>query len=549
MQNEFDLEKIEAYLFGQISTSDAALIEEKILTDSNFAHQVRVLEAVVNGVRLNSIQIIANKLENSKQSNNFEELLDDIEKECEDNVAKSIKKTVNLNALKLERERVVKYMDSSLSAKAFEKIESEKALTYSTNKVGRSNLKKFLYISAVAALIFVIILVIPFSITSNNERIAIIETPKTEEQPKFDTKDPNKENTKTNENKFKAKADPRFTIVLVPSEYNSKDNPYVLPETAPIDAKTGKPYADTVGQIEFMKADEIAKTADGRKIYWDNGKLKAYKNEPIATIEPRFAIVPETYNSDENTFVLPKTVPNDTKTGKPYAANTDEFEAFTESNDVAMRGDDRRVYWDNGVLKAYKEPVAVVEEPKIDPRFVIVPPQYNSLDNTYRLPKAVSNDPKTGKPFLKGTPVYKAYEDAVAVAKKSSNGNVFWDGDVLAFVPDATVAIAPTGQSFKVQVAAMENLNTKKYEELTAGELAEYSVVYEKNQDGITRVVIVPKAKNEDETYGFKNKEDALKVLKLVIEGTSFTSSFVGIYEGNKRLEGLIRLDNQIKSR
>jgi hypothetical protein len=55
----------------------------------------------------------------------------------------------------------------------------------------------------------------------------------------------------------------------------------------------------------------------------------------------------------------------------------------------------------------------------------------------------------------------------------------------------------------------------------------------------------VPKEKNEDGTYGFKDKKEALRALKMVIDNSSFNSSFVGIYEGDLRLEGLIRLDNQ----
>jgi hypothetical protein len=237
---------------------------------------------------------------------------------------------------------------------------------------------------------------------------------------------------------------------------------------------------------------------------------------------------------------LPITVPNDPENGKAYLAGTPVYKAFTDANTIAEKADNRKVYWDNGVLKPYLEP-------QIEPKFVIVPPQYNSIDNTYRLPKVIPNDPKTKKPYLKGTPIYKAYEDALAVANKSSNGNVFWDNDILAFVPDNTPVTAPQGQSFKVQVAAMKNLNTAKYEELTVGELADYKVMYEKIQNEITRVVIVPNSKNEDGTYGFKNKEDALKALKLVLEGSTFKSAFVGMYEGDKRLDGLIRLDNQNK--
>jgi hypothetical protein len=334
--------------------------------------------------------------------------------------------------------------------------------------------------------------------------------------------------------------EPDYRFVITPKEYNSKENTFVLPKTVPIDPKTGKPYVPgTKGYEEFMKADKIAKTADGRKVYWDGETLKAYK-EP----EPdyRYVVTPKEYNSKENTFVLPKTVPIDPKTGKPYAPGTKGYEEFMKADKIAKTADGRKVYWDGETLKAYKEP-----EP--DPRYVIVPAKHNSSDNPYKLPKVVPNDPKTGKPFLVGTPVYKAFEAAAAVAKNSPERKVYWEGEqLIAFVPiDTTPAIALTGQSFKVQVAAMKSLNPAKYQELSAGDLSEYIVNYEKIQDGITRVVVVPKAKNEDGTYGFKNKEDALRALKSVIDLTNFKTSFVGIYEGDKRLDGLIRLDNQPK--
>jgi hypothetical protein len=349
---------------------------------------------------------------------------------------------------------------------------------------------------------------------------------------------------------FKApEIDPRF--VIVPEKYNSEDNPYTLPTKIPTDPKTAKPYAAGSAVVKaYVQADSVAKKADARKVYWDNGKLTAIE-KVIAAVdsqnivpEPdyRFVITPKEYNSKENTFVLPKTVPIDPKTGKPYAPGTKGYEEFMKADKIAKTADGRKVYWDGETLKAYKEP-----EP--DPRYVIVPAKHNSSDNPYKLPKVVPNDPKTGKPFLVGTPVYKAFEAAAAVAKNSPERKVYWEGEqLIAFVPiDTTPAVAITGQSFKVQVAAMKNLNTASYQPLSKGDLAEYTVIYEKIQDGITRVVVVPKAKNEDGTYGFKNKEDALRALKSVIDLTNFKTSFVGIYEGDKRLDGLIRLDNQPK--
>jgi len=344
--------------------------------------------------------------------------------------------------------------------------------------------------------------------------------------------------------------DPRY--VVVPEIYNSKENPYTLPAKIPTDPKTSKPYTAGSPVVKaFVLADSIAKKADARKVYWDNGTLTAVEKD-IAVVkidspkveqpDPRYVITPKEYNSKENSYSLPTEVPIDPATGKPFAPGTKGYEEFMKADEIAKTADGRKVYWDNDVLTA-------VPMPEPDPRYVVVPAEYNSYEKPYKLPKVVPNNPKTGAPYLAGTPVYKAFEVAVAVAKESPERKVYWEGEQLkAFIPlDTTPAIATTGQSFKVQVAAMKNLNVSTYQPLSMGDLAEYTVMYEKIQDGITRVVLVPKAKNEDGTFGFKNKEDALRALKTVIEQTRFKSSFVGIYEGDKRLDGLIRLDNQPK--
>jgi len=320
----------------------------------------------------------------------------------------------------------------------------------------------------------------------------------------------------------------------------------------PTDAKTDKPYAAGSPVVKFYAiADSVAKKADARKVYWNNGILSAVEKD-IAVVkvdtpkvdapDPRYVVTPKEYNSKDNTYTLPTTVPIDPTTGKPYAPGTKGYEEFIKADNIAKTADGRKVYWEGDALKAYKEP-------ELDPRYVVVPAQYNSSENLYTLPKVVPNDSKTGKPYPAGSAVYKAFESAAIVAKNSPERKVYWDGDnLVAFIPvDTTPAIAVTGQSFKVQVAAMRNLDPSKYQQLSAGDLSEFIVTYEKIQDGITRVVVVPKDKNEDGTIGFKNKEDALGALKMVIEQTSFKTAFVGIYEGNKKLDGLIRLDNQPK--
>jgi len=291
--------------------------------------------------------------------------------------------------------------------------------------------------------------------------------------------------------------------------------------------------------------------------------------EDAVRVDPRHIVVPAKHNSEGLAYQLPEVAPTNPKTGSPYAEETDVYKAFVDAEAVAEKSDNRFVYWKDGELTPYnKEVVAInnptiVEEPKIDPRFVVVPEKYNSEDNTYTLPKIVPNDPKTGKPYAAGTAVNGAYLAAKKVADAADAGKVYWNNNELTaykapiavVVPketpkepninkvykDEETSAAPKGTAYKIQVAAVRKFRDYKYGELQDGELKSYKLIFEPIEGEITRVLIVPKDKNEDGSEGFKSKAAALNVLLYVVDHTRFKTAFVGKYEEDKRVGGSIR--------
>jgi hypothetical protein len=300
--------------------------------------------------------------------------------------------------------------------------------------------------------------------------------------------------------------------------------------------------------------------------------------EDAVRIDPRHIVVPAKHNSEELAYQLPEVAPTDPKTGSPYAEGTDVYKAFVDAKAIAEKSDNRFVYWKDGELTPYnKEVVAIsnpkvdspkveepkVEEPKVDPRFLVVPEKYNSEENAYTLPKTAPTDPKTGKPYAAGTPVYEAYVAAQKVAKDADDGKVYWNNDELTAykapiaevkpeeIPkepninkvykDSGEVALPKGTAYKIQVAAVRKFRDYKYGELQDGELKSYKLVFEPIEGDITRVLIIPKEKNEDGSEGFKSKADALNVLLYVVDHTRFKTAFVGKYEDDKRVGGSIR--------
>ena len=343
--------------------------------------------------------------------------------------------------------------------------------------------------------------------------------------------------------------DPMY--VVVPPPYNSKDNAYKLPMDAPIDPETGDPYVEGSSVYNaFLVAEAVAEESPTREVYWNGKELTPLKSTAVATIDPRYLVVPESFDSEANSYVLPNRPPIDPETGDPYAEGTEVYKIWEEADELANNNNERRVYWGNGgdELLATED---AIEEPYVDPRYVVVPEKYNDRDYTYALPETVPIDPKTNKPYAKGTDVYDAYVKINEVAKVAQGRKLYWNddkiipyqGDVVEVIEDPKIkeVVPPTppaaeGTSYKIQVAAVRKFREYKYAELQEGALKDYKLVFEPIDDGITRVLIIPKEKNEDGTIGFKTKSESINILSYVLDHTRFKTAFVGTYEGEKRV-------------
>jgi hypothetical protein len=239
--------------------------------------------------------------------------------------------------------------------------------------------------------------------------------------------------------------------VIVPPKYNSEDNPYALPKATPIDTSTGKPYP--VGSPvynAFEKIDKIADSAQGRKLYWDNGTLK-----PLIKTNPFFAIVPESYNSEENSYTLPNTIPNDPKTGQPYKYGSPEYSAFEQANLMAANSKDRKLYWKDGellklnqsdttaVAKAYLYKIQVAAYKNLNPqkfqfltegKFLDYKIIYEKIDagvtRVLMVPKNINN---------KGTFGFLSKEEALSALKLVIGNSNFKDAFIGYYLDDKRV--------------------------------------------------------------------------------------------------------------
>ena len=244
--------------------------------------------------------------------------------------------------------------------------------------------------------------------------------------------------------------------------------------------------------------------------------------------DPDYVIVPKKYNSEDNPYQLPKVILFDTSTGKPYPEGSPIYNSFEKIDKIAELAQDRKLYWDNGLLK----PLI-----KTNPYFAIVPESYNSEENSYSLPQTIQNNPKTGLPYSKGSPEYLAFEKANLLAADSKDRKLYWKDRELKKLNQSDTTTLAKASLYKVQVAAYKNLNTQEFKFLSEGKFSAFKIIYEEINNSVTRVILVPKNINNG-FYCFTTEQEALSALKIVVENSNFKDAFVGIYLDDKRVEG-----------
>jgi hypothetical protein len=205
---------------------------------------------------------------------------------------------------------------------------------------------------------------------------------------------------------------------------------------------------------------------------------------------------------------------------------------------------------------------------------LIVPPPHNSAKNAYTLPTTPPNDPRTNEPAKEGSALYNLFKEVEEIAEESPTRQLYYSGpEKLVPLPKEEPAIAKNepkkknepktepkvepkkdlskgpiknfkdeqyqpadkGVTFKVQVAAVRKFREKSYRELQT--IPNIRLEFEPIEGGMTRVLLVPEAKTDEGTDGFKTKADALDCLLFIINNTRFFSkSFVARYENNQRV-------------
>ncbi len=207
------------------------------------------------------------------------------------------------------------------------------------------------------------------------------------------------------------------------------------------------------------------------------------------------------------------------------------------------------------------------EEPDWDKiKFSIVPPHYNSNDNTYPLPDDPI-DPNTGEPYTGNLLI--VYKELKEIAALGDGNRIYYDdgGNPQPYRAPTVVAenanienenpatppdeeetmdagselieevyneetLAEEGVSYKIQVAAVRKFKAYKYEELkTIGRLAMENI-----DGGIRRVLVVDAEDNAEGIEGFKSKGKALNVLSYILNNTRFDYAFVVKYVNGERV-------------
>jgi hypothetical protein len=281
-----------------------------------------------------------------------------------------------------------------------------------------------------------------------------------------------------------------------------------------------KSYTDSLQQNDSLNANNIV------------------NNEPASTDnkgnELMFEIVPKEFNSDKNPYTLPTQMPIDKESGKPYTENSPYAQAFREVEKIATLSNERKLYWDNDMLVPLKN-----KESDINPLYAFIPESSNSPEVAVSLPRTIPKDPQ-GMPYQQNSPEYLAFQKADKLAEKSKDRKLYWKDGILTTLENINVVVDEKPYLYKVQIAAVRNLKPYKYKMYGEGKFSPYKVIFEKNTSGVNRVVIVPKIANADGSYAFTTKEEALSLLKSIVETNSYLDAFVGFYLDNKRIDGLL---------
>jgi hypothetical protein len=264
MNKDYEIEKIEAYLFGETSASEAVEIKERIALDADFAAQVRMIEALINGIRQHSFNEAKKSISSVKRNEYLEKTLDEIEQKIK------IEKLKNLETRLVASGEEIglhsKYISSQQENISLQ--ESEKQ-THKMQKRRNNTMLLFLITFGFIIVGFTFLLIPLESPSIATE--SVIENNYIEKDSDNDGYNDNVDECPNERGECKG--------CLCSSKVNDSDKDNIpdkedkCPDEYGVEALNGCPEKEK----PTNKSEEIAKTGDDRKVYWEENNVKAYR--------------------------------------------------------------------------------------------------------------------------------------------------------------------------------------------------------------------------------------------------------------------------------
>jgi hypothetical protein len=262
MNKDYEIEKIEAYLFGETSATEAVEIEERIASDADFAAQVKMIEALIKGIRQHSFNEAKKRISSIKRNEYSEKILDEVEHKIKFEKLKNLEFQTGIVASEEESELLSYFLTRQQENVSFQNSEKQ------AEKIQkRRNSTLLLYLITIGIVIagftFLLIPTEQPSINGESDKKYI------ENDSDKDGFDDNVDECPNEKGECKG--------CLCSSKVNDSDKDNIpdeedkCPDEYGIKALNGCPDKEKPAK----KSDEIAKT--DRKVYSENDELNAFK--------------------------------------------------------------------------------------------------------------------------------------------------------------------------------------------------------------------------------------------------------------------------------
>lgn len=211
MKNKFDIDKIEAYILGELSEEEQSVFEQKISVNKELAREVKIYTMLIKGISVDLLRSYEQEVISKSPKRHINNVLEDIDVETqpEDDLDNLFEKGFAIQSVNETRDTVSKYA-AKLNAESFfddvfNEIEAE-------GKTSKSQKRLWLIIVGIMLLLALTItyIMINSQQSAQEKNTSLIETPELNNTPtiqkdstKATTLDSTSVSSKYSENKTK----------------------------------------------------------------------------------------------------------------------------------------------------------------------------------------------------------------------------------------------------------------------------------------------------------------------------------------------------------